>query len=337
MSVYVLLMRDHSEGLKAMKATGPAAVQGVVEALERWEVKILMGYRMLGRWDQCYIIEAPDNFKAYRATLAQEMSTTVDTEILPAIDLPLFERLIRQSAQTAGPHSWQISWWARAARFAMYPYAYQRWAWKFFTEHAVYGKKKWGSVRAPCIIISNHQSHFDQFCLLKAIPPRIRTNLFFGAAADRWFLKGRREITLQPWYQSLVMGLYPIQRGGGSRTLEYPKWLLDQGANLMLFPEGTRARGRHLSHFKHGVSILALEKNVPVVPVYLEGVKRIRPPGTKEAIPGPVAAHVLDPIRFDPGTSVPEATERLYTAMKDVHGRILQAEGGSQTRSHSPS
>ncbi len=326
MSIYVLLMRDHSEGLKAMKAGGPAAVQSVVEALERWEVKILMGYRMLGRWDQCYIIEAPDNFKAYRATLAQEMSTTVDTEILPAIDLPLFERLIRQSAQTAGPHSWQTSWWARAVRFAMYPYAYQRWAWEFFTEHAVHGKNKWDSVRAPCIIIANHQSHFDQYCLLKAVPPRIRTNLFFGAAADRWFLKGRKEIILQPWYQSLVMGLYPIQRGGGSRTLEYPKWLLDQGANLMLFPEGTRARGRHLSRFKHGVSILALEKNVPVVPVYLEGVKRIRPPGTKEAIPGPVAAHVLDPIRFESGTSVPEATERLYTAMKDFHERIPQAE-----------
>ena len=322
MGIYVLLMRDHSEGLKAMKASGPAAVQGVWDALERWEVKILMGYRMLGEWDQCYVIEAPDNFKAYRATLEQEMSTTVDTEILPAIDLPLFQRLMSQSAQTAGPHAWQTSWWARIVRFVMYPYAFQRWARRFFTEHAVYGKEKFKSVRGPCIVISNHQSHFDQHCLLKAVPTRIRTNLFFGAAADRWFLKGRKEITLQPWYQSLVMGSYPIQRGGGSRTLDYPKKLLDRGANLMLFPEGTRARGRHLSHFKHGVSILALEKRVPVVPVYLEGLKEIRPPGTKETKPGPVAAHVLDPIEFAPGTSVPEATERLYTAMKDFHERV---------------
>lgn len=323
MGLYVLLMRDHSEGLKAISASGPAAVQGVRNALERWEAKIVMGYRLLGDWDQCYVIDAPDNFKAYRATLAQEMSTTADTEILPAIDLPLFQRLLSQSAQTAGPHLWQIHWWARVVRFLMYPYAYQRWAWRYFTEHAVYGKDKFESVRGPCIIISNHQSHFDQYCLLKAIPARIRTNLFFGAAADRWFLKGRKEVTLKPWYQSLVMGLYPIQRGGGSRTLEYPKRLLDQGANLMLFPEGTRARGRHLAHFKHGVSILALEKQVPVVPVYLQGLKQIRPPGCKQATPGPVAAHVLDPIEFAPHTKVPEATNRLYEAMKSVHERIL--------------
>ena len=306
-----------------MKSEGPSAVERVCEALERWEAKILLGYRLLGEWDQCFVVEAPDNFKAYRATLAQEMSTTADTEILPAIDLPLFQRLLNQSAQTAGPHRWQVRWWARFVRFLMYPYVYQRWAWRFFTEHRVYGKEKFASVRGPCIVVANHQSHFDQYCLMKAIPLRIRTNLFFGAAADRWFLRGRREITLKPWYQSLVTGLYPIQRGGGSRTLEYPKWLLRHGANLMLFPEGTRARGRHLSQFKHGASILALEGQVPVVPVYLEGLKQIRPPGTREARPGPVAAHVLDPIRFDANTTVPEATERLYSTMRDFHERIL--------------
>lgn len=327
MGVYVLLMRDHSEGLKAMKSEGPSAVERVCEALERWEAKILLGYRLLGEWDQCFVVDAPDNFKAYRATLAQEMSTTADTEILPAIDLPLFQRLLSQSAQTAGPHRWQVRWWARFVRFLMYPYVYQRWAWRFFTEHRVYGKGKFASVRGPCIVVANHQSHFDQYCLMKAIPLRVRTNLFFGAAADRWFLKGRKEVTLQPWYQSLVTGLYPIQRGGGSRTLEYPKWLLKHGANLMLFPEGTRARGRHLSHFKHGVSILALEAKVPVVPVYLEGLKQIRPPGTREARPGPVAAHVLDPIRFEANTTVPEATERLYSTMRDFHERILSKRG----------
>ena len=326
MGRYILLLRDHSEGLRAA-SEDHNAIAGIREALERWEARIIEGYRLLGDWDQCYVFEAPDNFKAYRATLAQEMSTTAQTEILPAIDLPLFERLLSQSAKTAGPHRWQVQGWARVVRMLMYPYAYQRWAWRYFTDHKVYGKDKFKAVRGPCIVISNHQSHFDQYCLMKALPLRIRTNLFFGAAADRWFLTGRKEITLQPWYASLVTGAYPIHRGGGSGTLAYPKWLLDHGANLMLFPEGTRRRGRHLSHFKHGVSILALEKDVPVVPVYLEGLKRIRPPGSREITPGPVAAHVLDPIRFEAGTPVPEATAKLYQVMRDMHEATLVRNG----------
>ena len=328
---YVLLMRDHSKGLKAT-ADNPESLGGVIDALERWEAKILHAYRLLGVWDQCFIIDAPDNFKAYRATLAQEMGTTSDTEILPAIDLPLFQRLLTQTTETEGPHEWQIRWWARIARVAMYPYAYDRWARRYFTEHTVHGKEQWQNVPGPCIVVANHASHFDQYCLMRAVPWRIRSNLFLGAAADRWFLKGRKEVTLRPWYQSLVVGAYPIQRGGGSKTLEYPKWLLENGANLMLFPEGTRARGRSLSKFKHGAAILAEQTGTPIVPVYLEGLQAIRPPGQKHAEPGPVAAHVLEPVSPE-GRSVPEITQAVFEQMKRTHEAAL--ERADQRRSAS--
>ena len=322
MGHYVLLMKYHSEGLRATKQD-PNFLTGVHAAIERWEAKVLGSYHLLGEWDQCTIIDAPDNFKAYRATLAQELSTTASTQIMPAIDLPLFERLISQTTETEGPFEWQTHWWARSVRVLMYDYAYGRWARRYFTEHRVTGKEKFGLIQGPCIVVANHASHFDQYCLMKALPWRVRSNIFLGAAADRWFLKGRKEITLRPWYQSLVMGLYPIHRGGGRRTLDYPKRLLDLGANLMLFPEGTRARGRRLSKFKHGVSLLALDRGVPVVPIYMTGLRRIRPPGVREATPGPVAAHVLDPIRLEPGTSVPEATNLIFHAMQSVHERVL--------------
>ena len=129
---------------------------------------------------------------------------------------------------------------------------------------------------------------------------------------------------MQPWYQSLAMGTFPIQRGGGSRALDYPKWLLDKGCNLIIFPEGTRSTSRSMAKFRHGVSILALEKQVPVVPVFLAGLKQLRPKGTREIHPGPVGAHILDPICFEPGTEVPEATRQIYDALNAVHTRVGQ-------------
>ncbi len=321
MGQFILLMRDHSSGLKAMH-DNIAALGGIRESLARWEAEVLESYRLLGEWDQCYIIEAPNNFMAYRATLAQEWSVTGETVILPAVQMPLFQRLLQQEIRTAGPYKWQIQWWARLVRLIMYDYTYARHARKYFTQHDVFDMGKFDRIQRQCIVIANHASHYDQYCLMKAIPWRIRTNLFFGAAADRWFLRGRKEIQLQPWYASLVTGTYPIRRGGGSKTLEYPKWLLSKGANLMLFPEGTRARGKSMSRFKHGVSILALENKVPVVPVYLQGLQKIRAPGQKEVNPGPVAAHVLDPIFFEDGTTVPEATERIYRAMVDKQNEL---------------
>lgn len=318
---YVMLMRAHSSGTQRLKED-PAFLQTAINSMERWEAKVLGSYSLLGEWDYCVFVDAPDNFKAYRASLAQELSTTAHTEIMPAIDIPVFERLLGQSLHTSGPQKWQIKPWAKAARLAMRPYAYSRWRWKYFKPFKVLGAERLKGLKGPCIVIGNHASHLDQYALLGALPTRINSNIYFGAAADRWFLKDRKELTLQPWYQSMVMGLYPIQRGGGSRTLDYPKWLLDQGCNLMLFPEGTRARGNHLSKFKYGVSILALEKNVPVVPIYLEGLREMRPPGTKTIQPGPVTAHILDPIHFDPETSVPDATRMLFNAMNGVHEAV---------------
>ncbi|MDA1077018.1 MAG: lysophospholipid acyltransferase family protein [Proteobacteria bacterium] len=321
MGQYVVLMRDHSSALAHMQ-NNVEALNGIKEGLERWEAKVIASYRLLGEWDQCYFIDAPSNFLAYRATLSQEWSVTSDTLILPAVEMPLFQRLMQQEIRTAGPYKWQVQWWTRLVRMAMYDYSFGRHARKFFTSHDVFGKEHFDGIE-QCIVVANHASHHDQYALMKAIPWRIRINLFFGAAADRWFLRGRKEITLQPWYASLVTGTYPIRRGGGSKTLDYPKWLLSKGANLMLFPEGTRARGRHMSHFKHGVSILALESGVTVVPVYLEGLQKIRPPGTRESVPGPVAAHVLEPISFPVGTSVPDATHQIYHAMQVKQNELL--------------
>jgi len=323
MPYYVMLMRFTSEGFAAIHEN-PDTIGRIREALQRWEAKLLGEYQLLGAYDHCAIFEAPDNFRAYRAALEQEIGTAADTEILPAIDLPLFQRLVTQTTETAGPHHWQIQSWAKLARLSMRWYAYSRWVWRYCKPLTVTGAEHFDAVKGPCIIVGNHTSHMDSLVLFEALPQRVKWNVYFGAAADRWFIKGRKELTLQPWYQSLVMGLFPIQRGGGSATLDYAKWLLEKGCNLVIFPEGTRSTTRKLAKFRHGVSLLALEKNVPVVPIYLTGLKEMRPKGSRELRPGPAGAEILAPIHFPNGCSVPDATHKIYDAMSAVHERHVR-------------
>ncbi len=61
------------------------------KALEAREAKVLSEFHVLGEWDHCTIFEASDNFRAYHATLNQELTDAVDTKLLPAIDLELFQ------------------------------------------------------------------------------------------------------------------------------------------------------------------------------------------------------------------------------------------------------
>ncbi len=320
---YVMLSRYSTDALRSISAD-PEHLLQLRTALEAREAKVLYEFQVLGEWDHCTIFEASDNFRAYHATLGQELTDAVDTELLPAIDLELFKRLIVSESGTVGPHEWQIKWWAKLARAMMRWHGYSRWVWEACKPLTVTGREHFNGIRGPCIVVGNHTSHLDALVLFHALPQRVKWNIYFGAAADRWFVTGRPELVMQPWYQSLVMGTFPIQRGGGSRALDYPKWLIKHGANLVIFPEGTRSTSRKMAKFRHGVSILATELNVPVVPIYLVGLNKLRPKGSREIHPGPAGAHFQPAVHIAPGTSVPDATKAIYDALNSVHERVQE-------------
>ena len=220
-----------------------------------------------------------------------------------------------------GPQRWQRQWWARLVRRAWRYRAYTRWVDEACTDLAVGGRAHLDDVDGPCIFIANHQSHLDTLVFFEALPERFRRRLFFGAAQDRWFLRGQKKTVLKPWYQSLILGNFPIMRGGGSKTLSYAKELLQKGEHVFLFPEGTRATGKGLGQFRHGVAVLATELGVPVVPVYLSGLKALRPKGAREVRPGPAGVEFLEPQSFTAGMDVADATASLQAVMDAAHRR----------------
>ena len=94
---------------------------------------------------------------------------------------------------------------------------------------------------------------------------------------------------------------FPITRGGGHKALAYSQWLLHNGWSLVIFPEGKRSRTGELQPFHVGPSLLALNENVPVLPMYIKGAADILPPGTQHSRPAPVFVHVGPLLRFPGG------------------------------------
>lgn len=222
-----------------------------------------------------------------------------------------------------GPHPWQIEPWAKSIRREMRHKEYTHWVESYCTPLNVQGQEHLDNLAQPAIFVANHQSHMDTPVIMETLPDRIRDNLLFGAAQDRWFVKGKKKLILQPWYQSLVLGNFPITRGGGSKALDYASWLLSQGSHICIFPEGTRAQSDELGEFRHGVSLLALKHQVPVVPIVMKGLRELRAKGAKEITPGPVSSSILKPLEFTPGTHVEDATAAIRSAMLDHYRQTV--------------
>jgi 1-acyl-sn-glycerol-3-phosphate acyltransferase len=317
MPLYVMLTKPTVEGLHHLRQN-PDRLDEVRREIEALDAKVVHRYALPGTMSFLTVVDAPNNLGAFRLAVERLSTGRVRTEILPAMDLDLFIRLLGQTTETVGPYKWQTSVWAQIVRRMLRYDTFTRQVRTYCKPLVVEGREHLKGVKGPVIFIGNHSSHMDAFVLYHVLPERFRLRVAYGAAADRWFIKGRIGLKKQPWYMALTMNAFPVQRGGGKAALSYAEELLDRRWSLVIFPEGTRTTTGKMGHFRHGTSILALAKNVPVVPICMEGLRELRPKGATVTKPGPARARFGPPISFQPGTTVADATHTLHKTMEKM-------------------
>lgn len=159
----------------------------------------------------------------------------------------------------------------------------------------------------PVVFAANHHSHFDTTVLLTAIPARLRHRVVVAAASD-YFFDNRVKGAL--W--ALAIGAFPIERTKVSRrAADNAAALLDEGWSLMIFPEGGRSPHGWGQPFRAGAAYLAIRCDRAVVPVHLEGTRRVMRKGAK--LPTPSTVHVTfgRPMRAGEGEDAREFAVRI--------------------------
>jgi 1-acyl-sn-glycerol-3-phosphate acyltransferase len=122
------------------------------------------------------------------------------------------------------------------------------------------------------IIAANHQTYLDPFWLsLKIKRP---TRYLAWSAAFKWPVVG----TCLTWFGAWPLALEGSDPAPIRRSLQ---WLREGGA-VVIFPEGGRSTSTgELERFKVGAVRLALEADVPILPITIKGGNRIWPRGRR--------------------------------------------------------
>ena len=140
----------------------------------------------------------------------------------------------------------------------------------------------------PYVYACNHQSHVDPPSCMVALPGHLRfvgkESLFkipvFGAALRR-------------------SGQIPIDRGDSAEARERLNAQLEElrtRISVVLFPEGTRSDTGELGAFKKGAAVLAIQAQVPLVPLAIDGTRHILPKGFSQIHGGKVRLRIGKPI-----------------------------------------
>jgi 1-acyl-sn-glycerol-3-phosphate acyltransferase len=169
------------------------------------------------------------------------------------------------------------------------------------------------------VIISNHQSILD-ILLINCLRYKFK-----------WISKIENfKVPVIGWY--LKMADYIVVDRGNEESkiemMEKSSYFLNNGISIMIFPEGTRSLNNEIGFFRRGAFQLALQANVPILPVLIDGTGGVLPKhGLIFGSGYHIKIKVLDPVypaTF--GTDIPEPLAlKLHT---------LMASGLSQLRTH---
>lgn len=172
----------------------------------------------------------------------------------------------------------------------------------------------------PAVFIFNHQSNIDPIVVMKLLRQH-----YTGVA--------KAEAKKIPGFGLLfqLAGVAFVERGNTEQAKKAlapaVQKIRDQGLSLAISPEGTRTLTPTVGPFKKGAFHIAIQADVPVVPIVLKGAGRVMHSGSKTLKPGRIEVVVLPPVYpsdWDPadlGKNVSEVRQLFVSTLMNWPSR----------------
>ncbi len=176
----------------------------------------------------------------------------------------------------------------------------------------------------PFILAPNHSSHLDSPSVLTAVGGKRR--VWVAGAEDYFFSTPLKRLVF-----GRLLDTIPFDRqADGVLGLRRCGEALGRRDGLLIFPEGTRSPTGEMHPFKIGVAVLAVARNVPVIPVCIDRTFDLLPKGQRFVRPGVVRVTFGPPIHppnLDERTDRYEAfralTQQVEDAVASLGGRAV--------------
>ncbi len=182
----------------------------------------------------------------------------------------------------------------------------------------------------PAMIVANFASPADPALVLSALPTRWRldTSVILPEDTPRWWRPPRRTVLLRETLRTT------LHKTAGETVAR----LLDQGRNVLCFPEGERSRDGFLAPFRVEIARVAVDRDVLVLPVGLRGSYAAVPEEARWPVSGRprVSVRLGTPRRPETGESAAGFASRLHDEVRRLIEEDASTWWATQRNAESP-
>jgi long-chain acyl-CoA synthetase len=226
---------------------------------------------------------------------------------------------------------WTLSAPMRWIRLAVY-YTLVWPATQFFGHPRIVGRDYLRELRGPVLVVSNHITRRDDSGLVMAgLPPRYRHMLATAVGGETmqtmrhpprdWFFGKRFAYQIGYWLVTALFTTFPLPQYSGFReSFRFAGTAIDRGYSVLVFPEGhgNDSETGEMDKFQSGIGLLAENLNVPIVPMRLDGVWKMRREGRRIAKRGEIVIRIGSSVRFPSGTPPEEIAGKLRQIIAEL-------------------
>lgn len=173
---------------------------------------------------------------------------------------------------------------------------------------------------AQRVYFANHSSNGDFVLIWTVLPAALRARTRPVAALDYWLKSPLRAFIGREVFNAVLIDRRPEERT--EDPVAQMAAALDEGASLILFPEGGRNSGEApLLPFKSGLYHLARARpNVDLVPVWINNLNHVMPKGKVVPVPLICTLTFGAALRLDPNEGKEAFLSRASAALLALSG-----------------
>lgn len=186
-----------------------------------------------------------------------------------------------------------------------------------FFKISIRGRENLDKLHSPFIIISNHISFYDSFLfrlILGYFTPHLPLR-FMAVTSFKWkFLNFLSKIGIIDFIY-LIFGVFTIIPGQGiDKNLKKAIYIIKDGGNVVMYPEGEIITNNKIGPFKKGSAVLAQRTGAYVIPITFHRKSR-------SFLRSKLFINIGNIINISNSNSIENITEKFYKNIVELYNQ----------------